>query len=69
MQALRSVTINAAYQYFEEASKGSLEVGKIADLVILSANPTKVDPMDIVDIEVLETIKNGQTIYRAPVPQ
>lgn len=69
LQALRSVTINAAYQYFEEASKGSLEVGKIADLVILSANPTKVDPMDIVDIEVLETIKNGQTIYRAPVPQ
>lgn len=64
-EALKAMTINAAYQYFEEAEKGSLEAGKVADLVILSHDPTKVDPMFIKDIQVLETIKAGETIYRA----
>ena len=59
------MTINAAYQYGEEASKGSLEPGKLADLVILDGNPLKVDPMKIKDIKVLETIKEGKTIYNA----
>ena len=63
MEALRAVTIDAAYQYFEEESKGSLEVGKRADMVILSADPTVVDPMAIADIAVLETIKDGAVIY------
>jgi predicted amidohydrolase YtcJ len=40
-------------------------VGKLADFAILSANPTTVDPMTIRDIQVLETIKEGKTIYRA----
>ncbi len=43
-QALQAITIDAAFQYREEASKGSIELGKRADLVILSADPTKVDP-------------------------
>ena len=64
-EALKAITINAAYQYFEEAEKGSLEPGKLADMVILSHDPTKVDPMIIKDIQVLETIKAGETIYRA----
>lgn len=63
--ALKAVTIDAAYQYFEEAEKGSLEPGKVADLVILSHDPTEVDPMFIKDIEVLETIKSGEPIYRS----
>ncbi|WP_152657579.1 amidohydrolase [Oceanobacillus sp. CFH 90083] len=62
-EALKAVTINAAYQYFEEDHKGSLEEGKAADLVILDRNPLKVDKMDIRDIQVLETIKDGETIY------
>lgn len=62
--ALKGITINAAYAYFEEDSKGSIKVGKRADLVILDRNPLKVDPMDIQDIQVLETIKDGTTIYR-----
>ncbi len=63
--ALKSITDWAAYQYFEEDSKGTLEAGKRADLVILSANPLKVDPMAIKEIDVNETIKDGKTIYRA----
>ena len=53
-----------ARQYGEQNSKGSLEPGKLADLVILSANPVAVDPMAIKDIQVLETIKERETIYR-----
>jgi hypothetical protein len=65
MDAIKSITINAAYQYFEERSKGSLEPGKLADFVILDQNPLTVDPMKIKDIKVVETIKEGKTIYRA----
>jgi predicted amidohydrolase YtcJ len=63
-QALQAITSNAAYQYFEEDKKGSLEKGKLADLVILDGNPLKVDPMKIKDIQVLETIKEGKSIYK-----
>jgi predicted amidohydrolase YtcJ len=65
MDALKSITINAAYQYFEEDKKGSLEPGKLADLVILDKNPLKVNPIDIKDIKVVETIKEGNSIYKA----
>lgn len=64
LEALKAITINAAYQYSEETSKGSLEPGKLADLVILDRNPLTVDPMTIKDIRVVETIKEGKTIYR-----
>jgi hypothetical protein len=63
LEALQAITINAARQYSEEKSKGSLEPGKLADLVILDKNPLKVDPMSIRDIKVVETIKEGKTIY------
>jgi len=63
--ALKAVTDFAAYQYFEEKTKGTLEAGKRADLVILDANPLKVEPMTIKDIKVLETVKDGKSIYKA----
>ena len=66
MDALKSITVNAAYQYFEEGSKGSLEVGQLADLVVLDRNPLTVDPMSIKDIKVVESIKQGHSIYTAP---
>ena len=66
LEALKTITINAAWQYQEQATKGSLEAGKIADLVILDKNPLKVDPMAIKDVKVVETIKDGKTIYPAP---
>ncbi|WP_300755718.1 amidohydrolase [uncultured Brachyspira sp.] len=62
-EALKAITINAAYQNKEEDIKGTIEEGKLADLVILSDNPLTCDPMKIKDIEVLETIKEGKTLY------
>jgi predicted amidohydrolase YtcJ len=64
MDALKASTINAAYQFGEEDSKGSLEAGKLADMVILSENPLTVEPQRLKDIRVLETIKEGVSIYR-----
>jgi predicted amidohydrolase YtcJ len=64
LEALKAITINAAYQYGEESSKGSLEAGKLADLVILDKNPMKVDSMTIKEIKVVETIKEGKSIYK-----
>jgi hypothetical protein len=61
---LRAVTAMAAYQLKEEKTKGTLEAGKLADLVILEKNPLKVDPVTIKDIAVIETIKEGKTVYR-----
>ncbi|MFE4512797.1 amidohydrolase [Kitasatospora sp. NPDC056783] len=65
LDAVKSITIHAAHQYFEQDRKGSIEVGKLADLVILSANPLTVPPEEIRDIEVAETIKRGTTIHSA----
>lgn len=62
--ALKGVTINAAYAYHEEDKKGTIEERKLADLIILEANPLKTEPMRLKDIRVLETIKEGRTLYR-----
>jgi predicted amidohydrolase YtcJ len=63
-QALLSLTRYSAYQYFEEKNKGTLTAGKLADLVILDRNPMKVDPKDIIRIHVMETIKEGRTVFK-----
>jgi predicted amidohydrolase YtcJ len=63
-EALQAITIWSAYQHFEEENKGSLSAGKLADLVILDKNPLKIAPDDIKDIQVLETIKEGQVVYQ-----
>ena len=62
--ALKAMTIWPAYQHFEEKTKGSLEVGKLADFVVLSKDPTQVEPTTIADIKVTETVKEGRTIFR-----
>jgi predicted amidohydrolase YtcJ/heat shock protein HslJ len=64
-EGLKAMTEWAAEQYDEQDSKGTLAAGKLADLVILDQNPLKVDPMAIRDIKVVETIKEGATIYPA----
>lgn len=63
--AIRSVTINAAYQLMSEDIIGSLEAGKYADFVILESDPRKVDPSTIADITVMETWLNGKPVYTA----
>ena len=62
--ALKAMTIWPAYHHFEEKTKGSLEVGKLADFAILSKDPTAVEPTTIADIKVTETVKEGKTIFR-----
>ena len=65
---LKAITLWAAYQHFEEKTKGSIEPGKVADFVVLSENPIRIDPAKIADIQVLETIKAGQSVYRRNEP-
>jgi predicted amidohydrolase YtcJ len=64
-EALRAITADAAWQNFEEDLKGTLETGKLADMVILSEDPMEIDPMKIKDIQVLKTLKEGREIYSA----
>jgi predicted amidohydrolase YtcJ len=61
--ALKAMTLWSAYSHFEDDTKGSIEVGKLADLVILSADPTAVDPETLDKLKVTETIKEGKTIF------
>jgi predicted amidohydrolase YtcJ len=64
-EALRAVTIDAAWQTFDEKIKGSIEVGKLADFTILAENPLSVPPERIKDIGVREVIIAGKSVYRA----
>ena len=61
--ALKAMTLWPAYQHFEEKTNGSLEVGKLADLVILDTNPLTIDPKTINQIKIVETIKEGVTVF------
>lgn len=63
-EALKAVTIHAAYQYGEERDKGTIEAGKMADFVILSDNPLTAELSKIKKIRVLETIKCGKMLYK-----
>lgn len=62
IQALRAITIDAAWQVFEADNRGSIEVGKWADLIVLSDDPL-LNPAAIKDIQVLETVVAGRTVF------
>ena len=64
MDALRAVTIDAAWQNFDEATRGSIEPGKFADFVVLAESPLTVDPVRLKDIAIVETVVGGRTVYR-----
>ena len=63
-EALNAVTLGAAYQYFEEDTKGSITVGKQADLVILGQNPLTTDPAELEHIPILETFSRGRSVFK-----
>jgi predicted amidohydrolase YtcJ len=65
-EVLRSLTIDAAFAQGTEQSAGSIEPGKAADLVIVSADPTSVRPQDLRKIEILATIVDGEVEYCGP---
>lgn len=65
--ALKALTIWGAYQYFEENAKGTIAPGKVADFVVLSADPLKTEPLKLAaTVKVVETIKDGKSVYTAP---
>lgn len=64
LEALKAVTVNGAYQYFEEREKGSIREGKRADLVVLDKNPLEMDVEKIRDIRVMETYKDGERVFK-----
>jgi len=66
MDAIRMYTINAAYAGFEENIKGSIEPGKLADMIVLSDNILKVPVDKIRDIRVEMTIIDGRIVYEKP---
>jgi predicted amidohydrolase YtcJ len=63
-QALKAITLGAAYQYFEEAEKGSITLGKRADFVLLESNPLSSEPEQLQDIAIVETFARGKSIYQ-----
>jgi predicted amidohydrolase YtcJ len=63
LEAMKMITLWGAEQFGEQDNKGSLEPGKLADMVVLSDNPITIDPMKINTIKVLETIKDGKSVY------
>ena len=62
-EALKAITVNAAYQYSEEDKRGSIEAGKVSDFVILDRDPLSVSPDQLRELQVLETYKSGKLIY------
>jgi hypothetical protein len=64
-EALRGYTVEAAYAEFEEANKGSIEKGKLADLTVISKDITKIPPPEILSIRVLKTFVGGKVVYDA----
>ena len=64
LDSIKAVTLNSAYQYFEENEKGSIKEGKKADLIIIDKNPLKINTDEIKNIKILETIKQGVSLFR-----
>ena len=65
-ETIRAYTLTPAWAFFEDDLKGSIEVNKYADLVVLGRDILTVDPMEIKDIPVLRTMTNGKFVYVNP---
>ncbi len=64
-EAIRVGTLNGAYASYEEKIKGSIEPGKLADLVVLGQDPTKVDPLSLIKVPIERTMVGGRWVFEA----
>jgi predicted amidohydrolase YtcJ len=64
-EALKAITINAAYQHFEDDIKGTIEVGKLADLVVLSTDPLSMPSESLLDLQIVSTFSHGREIFNS----
>ena len=64
-EALRAYTVTAAYAAFEENLKGSIQPGQLADLVVLAQDPFKIDPSELLKIQVERTMVGGSWKYES----
>ena len=64
LEALKAITVYAAYQYGEEHEKGTIAVGKTADFVVLDRNPLETDSEELAEIQVCMTVKDNEIIYK-----
>ena len=62
--ALEAMTINAAFQHFEDDIKGSIEVGKLADLVVLSEDPLSIPVNELLKLKIMATYSHGKEIFK-----
>ena len=63
MEAIRAYTIDGAFAAWEEDIKGSIEPGKLADLVVLDRDPLTISPDDLKDVETVMTVIDGNIVY------
>ena len=63
--AIRTITINSSYELHQEAETGSLEVGKLADLIVLDRNLFEIPAEEIADVQVLLTVVGGKVVYQS----
>jgi len=63
LEAIRAYTIDGAYAAHEEDVKGSIEEGKLADLVVVDKDPMAIDPLDLKNVETLMTVIDGEVVY------
>jgi predicted amidohydrolase YtcJ len=64
-EVLRAITMNSSYELHQEGETGSLEVGKLADLIVLDRNFFDIPAEQIADIKVLQTVVGGRVVYQS----
>ena len=62
-EALKAFTVNNAYAAFDADKRGTIKVGKLADIVICDRNLLKIDPRDILKMNITMTIVDGKVVY------
>jgi predicted amidohydrolase YtcJ len=68
-QVVRAITMNSSYELHQDTKTGSLEVGKLADFIILDRNVFEIPAEQIADVKVITTVVGGRVVYRAAASQ